>query len=198
MKPFLVLLLGIFGLPLQKHWTQTADETIWRGRYTNCDKGWAVDLAANTIAHASLPPSPNHGFLISTALPDTSGEVNDSADRIVGVHDLYDTLDYGGARAYLQSDLKEAGQVTIIEKQDTTLVGLPAAYVHYRSKSGTANIEHEELVAYRGHLKNSSPILYVVWLRTPSKYYARDRRLFLQLRNGFHLLPIATGECSNE
>lgn len=198
MKPFVLLLLGIFGLPPQKHWTQTANETVWRGRYTNCDKGWAVNLAPNTVAHASLPPSPNHGFLISAELPDTAASVSETADRLVGVYDLYDTLDYGSAAAYLDNELRNAGQITVIEKRDTTLVGLPAAYVHYQSKSAEGSIEHEELAAYRGHLKNDSPIVYVLWLRTPEKYYVRDRRLFLQLRDNFHVLPVPKSECSDE
>ena len=90
-----------------RHWTETPNETIWRGRYTNCDKGWAVDLPAGVVAHASLPPSPNHGFLISTVNPGTTAEVNPDDPRIIDIYDEYDALFLGSARAYLDQELND-------------------------------------------------------------------------------------------
>jgi hypothetical protein len=191
------LIFALVSLPSQ-HWTQTADETIWRGRYTNCDKGWAVNLPHNVVAHGSLPPYPNHGFLVSADVPDTTAEVTLNGQRLVGIYDEYDAAGFGSARAYLESNVKHAGQVTIVEEHDSALQKLPAAYIRYRSKNAETTIENVELVAYRAHPKNSSPIFYVVWFRTPSQYYAQDRELYLELRDAFYLLPIPAGECSND
>jgi hypothetical protein len=73
----------------QRYWVETKTETIWRGRYTNCDKDWAVDLPIGVVAHASLPPSPNHRFLISAAEPGTAAEVTFDGQRIIDFYDEY-------------------------------------------------------------------------------------------------------------
>jgi len=190
---------GLSGISLQ-HWTQTDSETIWRGLYTNCDKGYAVTIPANVVAHGSLPPNPNHGILVSASAPDTVARVTLEDERVVGVYDEYDAMEFGNAQAYLTFELlhTHAGPATIMERRSTKFRGLPTVYVHYRTKNGQASIETEESIVYRGQPKNSSPIFYVIWLRTPIQYYSQDRQLYSRIREGFHLMPVPRGECSNK
>jgi hypothetical protein len=182
---------------LTQHWTQTADELIWRGRYTNCDKGYRVDLPAGVVAHSSIPPLPNHGILVSANAPETVAEVTLGAERLVGVYDTYDAMEYGSAEAYLSRELEHAGPVEVLARRDTKFRGLPAAYVHYRKKTGDVAIEREEIIVFRGHPKNSGPIFYVIWLRTLRSHYEEDSKLYQEVRDGFHLIIIPRGECSN-
>ncbi len=194
-----IFLFASFLFPTQqRHWTQTADETIWNSKYTNCDKGYAVELPTGVVAHASLPPNPNHGFLISALAPETTSEVTLDAERLVGVYDTYDAMEYGSAQAYLREEFEHAGSIEVLAHGDTKFRGLPAAYVHYRKKNGDIAIETEEIVIFRTHPKNSVPIFYTIWLRTPSPHYEEDRKLYQQVRDGFHLIPIPRGECSND
>lgn len=82
-----VVLICIVGVARAQfhNWVETRFETIWRKRYTNCDEGYAVDLPSGVIAHDSLPPNPNHGFLISAAAPNTTGNLTlDSWDGLRG------------------------------------------------------------------------------------------------------------------
>jgi len=162
MRASILILLLLSGFrcfsSFQQHWKQTPDETIWRERYTNCDKGYAVSLPKGVVAHGGLPPSPNHGILVSADAPGTEAEVTLEAERVVGVYDTYDAMEYGSAQAYLRSELKEAGPIEILAKSDTRFRELPAAYVHYRKKTGDVAIETEELILYRGRPKNSGPI----------------------------------------
>ena len=193
----LLSLLRIFP-SFPQHWTQTPDETIWREKYTNCDKGYMVSLATGVVAHGGLPPNPNHGFLVSAKDPDTFAEVTLEAERLVGVYDTYDAMEFGSAQAYLRGELERAGSVEVLEKHDMKFRGLPTAYVHYRKKTGDVAIETEKIIVFRGHPKNLSPIFYVIWLSTPSSYYEEDRKLYGQIRDGFHLIPVPRGKCSND
>ena len=45
------------------------------------------------VAHGSLPPSPNHGFLISAANPSKIAEVNLGDRRIIDIYDEYDAME---------------------------------------------------------------------------------------------------------
>jgi hypothetical protein len=95
-----ILFVGSAGAQV-RHWTETPKETIWRSPYTNCDMGYAVDLPKGVVAHASLPPSPNHGFLISASVPGTTAEVTlEDQQRILDVYDQYDATELGSARVF--------------------------------------------------------------------------------------------------
>ncbi len=184
-----------------RHWEETANETIWRGRYKNCDHGYEVYLPKGVVAHNSLPPAPNHGILISATDPGTTAEVTLENKRVIGVYDSNDAMELGSGHAELDWELnqerKESNTLEIIERHDTRFSGLPAAYARYRTKKGGSASETEELVAYRTS-KEIGPIFYVILLRTSPEHYAQDRRLYLQVRGGFRVLPDPKGQCSND
>ena len=100
-----------------QHWTITSNELIWRSRYTNCDKGYAVALPDGVVAHGSLPPSPNHGILVSAAVPGTTAEVTLSDSRIIDVYDTYDAEEVGSARAYLERYQEQSAKVVETRKR---------------------------------------------------------------------------------
>jgi hypothetical protein len=187
-----------FFATFRQHWTQTATETIWHEKYTNCDKGYAVSLPEGVIAHGGLPPSSNHGFLVSAKTPGTDAEVTLEAQRLVGVYDSYDAMEYGSARAYLKAELKQAGPVEILDIRDTKFRRLPAIHMHYRKGVGDSAVETEELILFRGHPSNSSPTFYVIWLRTPSSHYKEDDKLYQLICEGFNIIPVPLGKCSND
>ena len=178
------------------HWTLTENETIWRDQYKNCDKGYAVDLPDGAVGHGSLPPAPNHGILIAANHPDSVTEVTFAAPRVVGVYDFFDAAEYGSAKAYAKHILAGEGHVEILANAETKFRGLPAAHIHFRKTGAAAKQEVEELVVYR-QSGDISPIFYVIWLRSTSGEFGRDRKLYEQVRDGFHLLPAPVGECSN-
>jgi len=132
-----------------RHWEQTAKETIWRGRYKNCDRGYAVDLPTGVVAHDALPPSPNHGVLISASSPATTAEVTLEEPRLIDVYDSNDATELGSPRAYLQFELRHPGKVEIIEARDLKFRHLPAVHVRYQTMAGSSVIETEELIVYR-------------------------------------------------
>jgi hypothetical protein len=125
-------------------------------------------------------------------------EVTLGAERLVGVYDTYDAMEYGSAQAYLSRELKHADAIDVLARREANFRGLPAAYVHYRKKTGDAVSETEEMIVFRSHPKNSVLIFYVIWLRTPRSHYEEDSKLYQQVRDGFHLITIPRGECSND
>lgn len=193
----LFLSMSRFFTQSSQQWTQTETESIWRENYTNCDKGYTVSLPKGIIAHGDLPPSPNHGFLVSASDPDTRAEVSLKAQRLVGVYDFYDAMDYGSARAYLKAELKHAEPAEILESRDTKFRGLPAAFIHYRKGIGSSAVEIEEMILFRGQPRNSSPIFYVIWLHTPSAHYEEDAKLYRLIYEGFNIIRVPLGKCSN-
>jgi hypothetical protein len=148
-----------------RHWDETRDETIWRRQYTNCDKGWAVDLPPGVVAHGSLPPNPNHGFLISAANPGTTTEVNLDGQRIIDIYDEYDAMELGSARAYLDWELKNTADKKLLEVRETMLQGLRGVQARYEVKSGDSAQLMETLiflrrgVVYHLLLKTTGPTL---------------------------------------
>jgi hypothetical protein len=195
----LVLLSAFRVCPsFPQHWTQIPNETIWREKYTNCDKAYAVSLPTGVVAHAGLPPNPNHGFLVSASLPDTVAEVTLEAERLVGVYDTYDAMEYGSAQAYLSEELEHAGRVEVLVRRSAKFRGLPAVFVHYRKKTGDVAVDREEIIVFRRHPKNLSSIFLVIWLSSPGSHYEKDHKIFEQVRDGFHVLPGPEGKCSND
>ena len=186
----LICLAGRVGAQV-RHWAETPNETIWRGRYTNCDKGWAVDLPTGVVAHDSLPPSPNHGFLISAVHPGTAAEVNLGDQRIIDVFDEYDAMELGSARAYLDWELKNAGNKNVLEIRETVLQGLRGVQARYELKQrGSAQVV-ESVIVLRGG------VVYHLLLKTTDQHYEPDSALFARVRAGYRLLPFPKGECVN-
>jgi len=121
-----------------RHWTETQTETIWRGRYKNCDYGYSVILPDGVVAHGDPSPSPNHGSLVSAKEPGITAQVMWAEARLIYVHSEYGVAESGSAREYLKRSRDENDEV--IETRDLQLKGLPAAFGHYESKQGTAKI----------------------------------------------------------
>ncbi len=182
-----------------RHWVETDSETLWRGRYSNCDYGYYVLLSAGTVGHETHSPSPNHGFLVS--LPDT-GKISYTSDgdpRFIWVDASYNSSDdkslAGNANrslAFAYDEIGKAKSAPRSSKPSTTeLAGLPAIHsgVEYLSTNGSVLVE--TIVALR------SGIIYTIGLRTLQKNQVFDEQQFLQVANEFRLLKLPKGECSN-
>lgn len=192
-SPACAAILACFAVSVgaqQRHWEETRTETIWRGRYTNCDKGWAVDLPIGVVAHDSLPPSPNHGFLVSAAEPGTTAEITFDAQRIIDFYDEYNAMELQSARAYLDWELKRVGNKVALEIQDASLQGLHGVRARYRVQEPAGQIVETQIFLRRG-------VVYHLLLRTTDQHYNTDSTLFARVRAGFRLLPFPKGECVN-
>jgi len=170
--------------PLRRHWRVTDSETLWTGRYNNCDYGYYVLLPSGVVGHDTPPPSPNHGFLI--ALPDvgTMEYALDRKGRFVWVDASYNSSD-----SHSLSDLVHAGDIG--EKIPTTMAGLSAVQVRSASGVGASRVVEVATVALR------AGIIYTVALRTNGIDATGDEAVYRRIILGFKLLPLPRGQCSN-
>ncbi|MFZ0979380.1 MAG: hypothetical protein WAN23_08245 [Candidatus Acidiferrales bacterium] len=184
-----------------KHWTETSDETIWHGRYKNCDHGYLVNLPPGVVGHNSLPPSPNHGILISAENPGITSDVSPEEPRLIDVYDTNDAGELGSPGAYIeQYELKPtetSERVTVLEQRATKFRGAPAMFIRLRKTNNVSTSEIEELVVYR-RPKEIGPLFSIVLLRTTPEHYGEDHALYVQIRNGLEFIPVPEGECSND
>jgi hypothetical protein len=180
---------------LRRHWTETETETLWRIRYTNCDYGYYVLLGSGVVGHDTLPPAPNHGFVIS--LPDAgrTSPTTDKEERFVWVDASYDVIDdqsLAGAVSDEEQTMENVrGKSRIVERKSTKLAGLQAilSRVEYPSPSGT--VVEETIIAVRSGIK------YTIGLRTILEDRSIDEEQFQKVINGFRMLKLPRGQCSN-
>jgi len=199
--PFLIFGIAFAADSQGKHWTETSDETIWQGRFGNCDHGYFVNLPPGVIGHGTHSPSPNHGILISAKNPSITTEVTLGEPRLVDVYDSSDAGELGSAQAYVEEyALKPENaseSITILEHRETKFRGTPAVYVHFRKTKEHSTSEVDELVVYRAP-EGIGPTFYVVLLRTTPQYYVQDHALYLQVRGGLRFARVPSAECSND
>jgi hypothetical protein len=179
----------------RRYWQETETETLWRGRYSNCDYGFYVSLGNGVVGHGTHSPAPNHGIYLT--LPDV-GNVNpvaDALDRFVRVDAHYNVSDYRSLENVTKYELGIAREgkaaFQVIQRKATTLGGLRAIafIVEYEGRNGR--------LVEQGVLALRSGIVYTVALQSLADSIAADREQFEQVRRGFILLPLPQGECSN-
>ena len=179
------------------HWHLTDSETLWTGRYSNCQYGYYFLLPTSAVAHAEHPPNPHHGFLVK--LPDTSvtaAVTFDNADRLVWVNADYNVTEQSSLNgmADYQIDLagRDKGSFKLTERRSTTLQGHSAIEFKAEYDTPKGRVVEQELVALH------SGVVYELGLKTNTEHYAEDRRTYEQLITGFHFTPVPKGQCSND
>ena len=194
MGSYCILLCAIGTADPTHNWTVTRSETIWRARYTNCDKGYYVELPPSVVAHATPPPSPHHGFLISAANAQRIDRVTFDLGRIVSVEDEYNSMLISNPRAYLDWELNSASKAHLTSVHSLRFHDLPGVEASFRSVVNHRLQFVHELIVFR----KPDDLIYINRLYTDLGNQSRDRALYEQVRNGFHLFPINSGECVNE
>jgi len=205
MRPITIILGVLLATAVSgsqtKHRPETSDETIWHGRYKNCDHGYLVNLPPGVVGHEGLPPMPNHGILILAANPGTTTDVTLKEPRLIDVYDTNDAGELGSPRAYIKRyELKPteiSERVTVLKEHSTKFRGWPATFIRLRKTNNFSTSEIEELVVYRWP-KEIGPIFNIVLLRTTAEHYGEDHALYIQIRKGLEFIPVPEGECSND
>jgi len=180
---------GFARLALQRHWRETDSETIWTSRYNNCDYGYYVLLPRGVVGHDTLPPSPNHGFYIP--LPDvgTTKDTADLKDRFIWVDASYNVTE-AQSLAGLIDDKEKEGSKTLARTK-TKIGGVPAIEITTEYKSEVRAVTEMETVALR------AGIVYTIGMRTSRTNLTSDETEYRRIIQGFRLLKLPRGQCSN-
>jgi len=183
------------------HWRETDSETLWTGRYSNCDYGYSVVLPAGVVGHGAKSPNPNHGFTVDPAAPRSTEAFNASdSNRYIDVFNFYDLEDHGESTAatldYYSSlgEISDQKEVQAVGRQSFNLAGLSARRLEDRWVENSTAIRRDRIIAYR----RAGGMLYQFTLQSPEKTYAADEQLFHRIVDGFRLGKLPTGECSND
>jgi hypothetical protein len=182
--------------PKERHWHMTTSETLWNGRYSNCQYGYYVLLPEGVIAHAEHPPSPHHGFLIS--LPDVGSKAEVSvydSNQFLWVNAEYNATDRSALAEVsdYQINLTKSDKqhFKLMDHQKTKLRSTPAMRYEAEYDTPRGRVIEEEVVALR------SGIVYEVGLRTPAADYAADRERLEETLTGFRFSRVPEGTCRN-
>jgi hypothetical protein len=180
----------------RQHWQLTDRETIWMGRYSNCQYGYYVLLPAGTVAHAELPPSPHHGFLIS--LPDVGSKSEatvHTSNPFIWVNGEYNVTNMPTLAAvtdyHIDLTRENKQNFKLLQRSRTRLQSEPA--IRFKGEYDTAKgrMIEEEVIALR------SGVVYEVGIRTPAIDYDSSRgRLGLTLTE-FRFSQLPKGQCWN-
>jgi hypothetical protein len=130
-------------------------------------------------------------------LPDVGRTTDASIDeeRFVWVDASYNTLDDQSLEAAVSDEEhlteERTGTSRIVERKPTKLAGLRAILfkVEYSTPKGT--VLEETIIAVR------SGVVYKVGMRTILEALPTDEVQFQKITNGFRLLKLPKGECSN-
>lgn len=171
---------------LARHWRETDSETLRTVRYNNCDYGYDVALPAGVVAHDTLPPSPNHGFLIALPEVGTTNYVLDGKKRFIWADASYNTTDADSASGLVaKRDIRPANR----SQRQAVLAGLPAIRVTSTHRA-SAVVELTTVALQEG-------IIYTFGLQTNGANRAEDEAEYNRIIHGFGLLPLPRGQCSN-
>jgi hypothetical protein len=187
--------------PSTPHWRETDTETLWTGRYSNCDYGSYVVLPSGIVGHDVRSPAPNHGFVINLAAPPSTEPFDATAsNRYIDVYNFYDVEDHGESTSatldyYLTiGEIGNEDGVQRLSSAAYTLTGLSAKRVTTRWTENGTVMRRDRILAYR----RAGGILYQLTLQSPEKDFSRDEQVFERVVAGFHVSKLSNGECSND
>lgn len=178
------------------HWQLTDSETLWIGRYSNCQYGYLFSLPIGVVAHAEHPPSPHHGFLVKLPETGTRTEVTfDNSDRLIWVNAEYNVTEQSTLSGVADYQIELSGRnkknFKLTEHRPATLQSGPAIKFVAEYDTPKGQVIEEVLVALR------SGIVYELGLRTTTEHYTGDREQFRKLVTGVHFRPVPKGQCWN-
>jgi hypothetical protein len=172
----------------KQHWEETDSETLWRGRYANCDYGFYVLLPDGIVGHGTHSPSPNHGFLVALPEVGTAEPVSNERQRFIWLNAEYDASDSGTRKGSIDQYVGMVGLDMpgrkVISQRIARLGTLYATRITVEYRSSGAIVVEEKVVALRHN------IIYEIGLRTTKQDYAADRAQLDRLVAGFRVWKI--------
>jgi hypothetical protein len=189
-------------MPSQRHWLETATETIYTERYSNCDYGYNIILPNRLVAHREKSPNPNHGFRVDLSAPERTEAITGSAERSVWVWSEYSSSESSSLDDVVehQMGIQEQGKdgFKIVEQKPFKLSGLSAVYIRAEFRRATSTLVEEDVIAYRSEQNSLRGIVYMLSLVTPAATYGQDKQTFADVVNGFRLTDIPIEKCPND
>jgi hypothetical protein len=181
----------------QRSWRETQTETVYVGKYSNCDYGYYVILPDGIVGHRGKAPSSNHGITVNLENLKSDDPIPDPV-RYVQVYNAYNI---GAENSLTEIVLQQRKSqraihkdVSMSEPARRSLGSLPALEFRSSFHEKTLSIIERDVVAYR----TKGNILYHIQLVTTPEAAGEDDKVFDALVAGFRLTNLPVGECSND
>lgn len=172
------------------HWETVSDQ------YTHPTYGYTVALPQGIDALTSLPPSPQHGFLIDLG-EEMSRPSNASAGRswlelevglwVEGSYNatFHDSVEEAANASLRYLKTEHPDDPIILTWEHTTLNGLPAIHscVQFRSSKSGETLITDETVALRDY--DATGIIYTVTLISHASRYGADLAVVKRILEGW-------------
>jgi hypothetical protein len=172
-----------------RHWVATGklrladSESLWTGRFSDCDFKYYVLIPNGFVAHADRPPRRLHGVLFG--LPDTSTTdvVTFDDGRFISVMASSNELEFRSLKESADHVLEYLGKgksgFEIKARESSRLDGEPAARLRVEYDDPDGRVVEEKLLSLR------LGVLYEIGLRTATEHYDIDDQNFDKVVAGF-------------
>ena len=161
----------------------TNSESLWTGRFSDCDFRYYLMIPSGFIAHANRPPQRLHAVLFG--LPDTSTTDAVTADdeRFISVMASSNEFAFKSPKEFVDHvlDNLRKGRIgfEVKARQSSSLAGEPATKLRVEYDDRDGRVVEEELLSLR------SGVLYEIGLRTTAEDYGTDDQNFAKVVDGF-------------
>jgi hypothetical protein len=184
-------------------WRRTATEIVWRGRYSNCDYGYFIDLPEGAAAHSPKPPQPNHGAIVDLARPSSDEELSSHLRRYLSFDSRYNGTDSSSLTSVVDGELNVMGQdkkdFRVIAESPARMAGLPATLVKMSYADQEGAVIAVGIIAYRPPgARGLGNIIYKIMLTSTWATFDQDKAAFNTVVAGFHMRPLPLGACRND
>jgi hypothetical protein len=181
----------------QRSWRETQNETVYVGRYSNCDYGYYVILPNGIVGHGGKAPSSNHGIRVNLENLKSDDPIPDSV-RYAQVYNAYNAGEESSLTEIVLQQRKAQQEihkdVSMSEPTPRSLGGLPALEFRSSFHEKTLSIIERDVVAYRA----KGNILYHLQLVTTPEAAGEDGKVFDGIVAGFRLRNLPVGECATD
>jgi hypothetical protein len=162
----------------------TANYLTVKGRYSNYDYAYSVQIPKGLTALQSRPPFPNHGFVI---------QLSDHPKADLAVDASYNAAEWSSFNDAINAHLgyfkdEVGGEVGVVGRAHTFLGGLRAIRFTMKPKNPTSNdpAVREVLLAFR-KAPGEVGIVYEISLTTPTSRYDKDKQFVAILQRTWRL-----------
>ena len=166
----------------------TASESLWTGRFSDCDLRYYVLIPDGFVAHGNRPPG--HLHTIRFGLPDTAttAVVRFDDERFVSATARPNELQFKSLEEFADQALhflgKEKSGFEVTARESSVLDGEPAVRLRVEYDDPGGSVVEEKLLAMR------LGVLYEIGLRTTAEHYDSDSQNFAKVAAGFRFWRI--------
>ena len=166
-------------LPFQS----SGDDVVVKGRYSNYDYAYSVNIPKGLTGYRAAAPAPNHGFGITLSEQPKSSVWVDASYNAAFWKSFDDAI-----QAHIGYINDRGVNAKLERKERATIAGLPAIrfVIEYQAKDSNEQMIDETILAFRKG-PGGVGIVYILELDAPRSRYQRDRDTLVAVHRSWNL-----------